>query len=492
MCLLPHLGSKKFKIVIGLIIIALYLAHSIGRAFTKLPVCDEAWYGQPALNLATGRGMVTTVLETAGTPRHGLQQHTYWEMPFYLVAQVPWYKVFHFGLLQMRLFSITCGIIFLISWFVFVRVFFQSQVIALVASALLAVDFEIVNVSVTGRSDVMCAALGAAAFASYMVLRRRHFKTALLLGNALVAGSGMTHPNGLIYLVVLAILVFSFDRKRLAWIHLLIVGAPYLVGAALWGAYILQAPADFVAQFGGSASHRLGGLTLPWFAVKGEFLRYRNAYGFRDFTLTLRSAKGLVLLAYVAGVAGVLFSRKDTPSRLWLKITAVVFVMMVFYESAKQEWYLIHILPFFAALLGVCVVKNWQGRAMARWAMIAGLAMVLLLETSLTVWLIHKDDYSHRFLPAVNFLKAHLGQNSMIMGSSELGFELPFEQVIDDYRLGFYSHKNPQFIVVEPNYQGAFLDFVEAEPQVYQHIQRLLRTEYRIVYDDGYYSIYTR
>lgn len=488
---IPDLDSKKLSLVIGLIIIALYFALCLGRAFTKLPVCDEAWYGQPALNLATGKGMVTTVLETAGTPRHGLQQHTYWEMPLYLVAQAPWYKVFHFGLLQMRLFSITCGLMFLISWFVFVRVFFQNRAIALVTSALLAVDFEIVNVSATGRSDVLCAAFGAAAFATYMVLRRRRFKTALLLGNALVACSGMTHPNGLIYLVVLAILVFSLDRKRLAWSHLLIVGVPYLVGAALWGAYILQAPADFVAQFGGSASHRLGGLTFPWFAIKGEFLRYLNAYGLKGFTLTLRSAKALVLLAYVAGVAGVLISRKDAPSRLWLKLTAVVFVMMVFYESAKQEWYLIHVLPFFAALLGVWVVKNWPRRASTRWAMMAGLAMVLLLEISLTVWLIHKDDYKHRYLPAVNFLKAHIDQSSMIMGSSELGFQLPFEQVIDDYRLGFYSHKSPQFIVVEPNYQGAFLDFIEAEPQVYKHIQRMLQTEYKIVYDDGYYSIYT-
>lgn len=494
MHLLPDLNSKKLGVAIGLAIIALHLTLCIGRALTKLPVCDEAWYGQPALNLATGKGMITTVLETAGTPRHGLERHTYWEMPLFIVGQALWYKAFHFGLLQLRLFSITWSIIFLVAWFVFIRILFRNQLVALITSALLAVDFEIVNVSAAGRTDVMCAALGTAALATYVGLRERHFKLALLLSNALIACSGMTHPNGLIYLFVLAVLVFSLDRKRLAWTHLLIVGIPYLAGAALWGAYILQAPADFVAQFFGTASHRLGGLASPWFAIKGEISRYRNAYGVGASPLSLRSMKVFVLLGYLAGVAGVLASRKlrqHKATRLWLKLTALVFVLMVFYEGAKQDWYLIHVLPFFAALLTVWVVDTWQSRVLPHWAIAAGVALIVLLEVSLTVHLIRTDDYHQRYLPAVGFLKAHMHQSSLVMGSSELGFQLPFEQVIDDYRLGFYSHKRPQFIVVEPNYQEVFNAFSVTEPEVSRHVQSTLRNDYKVVYEDGYYSIYT-
>jgi len=73
---------------------------------TRAPINDEGWYGQPAFQLAAGKTMGTPALENTGIPRfQGVQTHTYWIMPLFMVAQAGMYKLTGSGLVQMRLLS---------------------------------------------------------------------------------------------------------------------------------------------------------------------------------------------------------------------------------------------------------------------------------------------------------------------------------------------------------------------------------------------------
>jgi Dolichyl-phosphate-mannose-protein mannosyltransferase len=489
--MLPDLNTHKVVVAVALIVGSLYLVLAVGRALTKQPVCDEAWYSEPALNLTSGKGMGTTVLEIKGSPLKGLDRHTYWEMPLFIVAQSAWYRAFGFGLKQLRLFNVLWGLVFLLSWFTFIRSLFGNRLVALLACTLLAIDFEIVNNAATGRSDMVCAALGVAGLATYVQLRRSHLSVALLISNSLIACSGMCHPNGFIYLVVFLVIVFSTDREQLRWSHLAFFALPYFVGAALWASYILEAPADFIAQFG-TASHRLWGLTSPGKAFMGEVSRYATAYGLDPSSGGMRRLKVIFLLAGVAAVVGAVLNRKTRQleaSRLWLELTAVVFLILTVFEGAKQEWYLIHILPYFAVLLALLVLNHWRQHSWPRIVTLGLFVAIAVMDLLLLGRLIRKNDYRNTYVAAVGFL--HQRQSSTpIMGSSELSFGLSFDRVIDDYRLGFYSAKKPKYIVVDPNYREMFSVYSSSEPKVYEHIQSTLRDKYRKIYDDGYYSIY--
>jgi len=107
---------------------------------TRLPVCDEAWYANPAFNLTAGRSMGTTVLESAGTTLQGLERHTYWIMPLHIVGQALVYEVFGPGLMQTRLLSAFWGLVILGSWFVILRAVYPERLVALLAIFLMAIE----------------------------------------------------------------------------------------------------------------------------------------------------------------------------------------------------------------------------------------------------------------------------------------------------------------------------------------------------------------
>ena len=471
----------------------LYVLLGAGSALTRLPVCDEAWYANPAFNLSAGRSMGTTVLESAGTPLHGLERHTYWVMPLYIVGEASVYQVFGTGLLQTRLFSLAWGVVVLASWFVILRVLFEERYVALLGVFVMAIDSYMIAVGSTGRSDMMCAGLGSAGLAAYLAFRARSLVLALFVGNALVAASGMTHPNGVLYLASLIFLVLFFDRRHLRVIHVSAATAPYLIGAAIWSTYILQNPADFIAQFGSNARTRTSGITSPWAVIKGEALRYVNAYGLGAQSTGLARIKIVMLLAYVAGIGGVLLTpilRRQTPSRVLLSMTAMTFALMVVVEGAKQDWYLVHILPLFGALLAVWIVHSLKDRVMPASLVALGMAGFVVVNVGLVGWLLHRGDYQSKYLPVVEFLQTSPNQHARIIGSAELGFQVGFDRVNDDTRLGYYSRRMPDLIVVDEIYEGWFRKHEVREPDVYRHVRAKLAAA-RKVFDNGEYRVYS-
>jgi 4-amino-4-deoxy-L-arabinose transferase-like glycosyltransferase len=474
----------------------IYLAAASGVARTKLPFCDEGYYSNPAFNLASGSSMATTVLETAGHHYRGLEHHTYWEMPLFILAEAGGFKVFGFGLFQMRGLSVVCGLAILVSCFLIVRKLLESDGAALLVCALLATDSEFLTAAPVGRSDALCAALGFAALAVFLCLRERHRGWAVLASQSLTAASGMTHPNGLFYFGGLLLLTLGLDYRRLGWRHVGIATIPYLVGAAAWGAYILQDPADFWVQFWGTGSARLAGIGHLGYALKAEIVnRYLDTYGLALHASMLSRLHVVSLLGYAIGVAGCVLSpglRRQRGVRLLLCLAGLVFVMMVLLESTKQDWYLIHILPWFAALLGVWVCYVWERRALPHWLLVVGLCGLFMVNLGTVIHLIRRNDYRTRYLAAANFLQSERDGKALVMGDAALGFALGFDNLLDDTRLGYYTGKQAQFIVVESNYEGWFDRFRRSEPEVYRHIQTLLTRAYRKIYDAGSYRIYVR
>lgn len=477
--------------------LALYLALAIGLSLTRTPICDEGWYTSPALSLLHNGGMGSPVIESAGHYLKGIERYTYWIMPLHALVQAPWFRLFGAGLLSTRMLSVAAGLLALLCWFSVIRRVTGDQTIALLSLFLIAMDSTVLILASTGRSDMLSAALGAAALAAYLSLRERHFRWALFAAHTLAMASGLTHPNGgMIAFFSLVFLHLHFDRSRFRWPHLVPIALPYVIGGAAWSMYILQSPEIFRAQFAGNAAGRLWPLRAPLSALRREITgRFLPAYGFLPDAHRAAKLRVAVLVVYVAAVLGLVAPRalrRTPPARIFGGLIAIVLLVLVFLEGAKQPWYLIHLTWLLAAALAVSC--QWYSRRLPAWrpvwlAMLAGL---MLLQTGYAVALIAQRKYDTLYRPAIAALAHNLQPGQTVIGSAELGFGLGFDRVKDDANLGYYSGRRPDFIVIDSNYRAHLAELAEARPEVYASLRNMLAAAYSPLYSNASYDVYAR
>jgi 4-amino-4-deoxy-L-arabinose transferase-like glycosyltransferase len=444
--------------------------------------------------------MGTPVLDPASRwiPLPGIDRYTYWIMPLYPLSQVPWYKIFGFGLLQMRFFSMFWGLVALASWFQIMKRLSGLTNLALLTTALLAVDYTLTHSSSEGRPDTMSMALAFAGMAVYLSLREKNIAWAVLLSHCAVAASFFTHPNGLMGFAGLLFLMFYFDRQRIRFKHLVLGAMPYLFGGLSWGLYILQAPEIFKAQFSGNGAGRFRGLTDPLWALRGEFInRYLEFYAGLGSNLTsLHRFKVIILITYVIGIVGAISVRairQHRGYRALLILTLIYLLMMTFLDGHKQPMYLLHIVPLYVAILAVWIHWCWENRFVPRWILGAGLLAFIAVQLAAVAVVVKRDTYGKTYKPTIAFIKQTIPANASIIASSELGFDLGFfGNLTDDLRLGYVNGKTPDYIVVDPTYEEWFQIYSVTDPANYEFIRNRLASEYRPIFNNPPYTIYMR
>jgi 4-amino-4-deoxy-L-arabinose transferase-like glycosyltransferase len=486
--------------VIG--VIALHVFLSIGQTLTLRPWSDEGSMACPAYNLITNGGIGTTIWEETGSEYKGINTRTYCYMPLDLWTQAAWYSMVGFGLIQMRMLSTLWAVIALVAWSVILRNSFARKV-AILGVLLIAVDYAFVGDSSSGRMDMMSAALGFSGLAVFLTFRERNLTAALLVSNALVAASILTHAMGIVHFAGLQILTLYFSRKNLKVGRVALAATPYLVAGAVWSVYILQSPSDFVAQFSANAHymHRLSGLTAPWMGIVREITdRYGVAFGLGAHSASTRGPvylKAVVLAAYVGGFATCLIAPdlRRNPGVRWLATLSVVyFLIMSVIDGGKAAYYLVHILPLFAALLAIAVVWIAERRRPLVWPVSLLIVGVVLIQVGALAQKMRINTYANRYAPVVAFLKQNLAPGDLIFATSAFGFDFGFrqERLIDDSRLGYYSGKRAAFIVVDEIYKDTFAGHRLDRPEVALFVDDLLRDKYRVVYAHDDIEVYGR
>ena len=491
----------KSRIGIAVGIVGVYLALALLTAVTIRPRADEGFFASPALNLVQTGSMGTPILEAGHAFMKDIDRYTYWITPLHFVVQAAWYAVFGFSLLTMRTLSIAFGLAALAAWYLMMRRLSQNESVALFTAALIGLDYNFIIGSSSGRMDMMAAALGFGAFASYLLLRERHFDAAVVVSNALVCAAGLTHPvAGYLYFSGIVFLTLYYDRRRIRASHVLLAAVPYLAGGAAWGWYILKDPSAFKAQFTtNSTMHgRLTGLSAPWLGFLREVrFRYFMGFGLGRHSIGHEGPvylKILILAGFMTGVAGAVFTRdirRDKRYRVLMLLAAIFFVLLALLDGQKAYYYLIHIFPFYAALTAVWVYRLWQRRPRLRIPAAAGIAGVLLLQIGATYYRGTRYTYERTYQPAIAFLKQSVPPGRTIMGSASLGFGLDFRRnLVDDVRLGYYTGRKPDYIVVNEEYFLVFLDYRHNDPEIYEFIEKRLTEEYSRVYDREGFQVY--
>lgn len=483
---------------------------SIGHSLRNRPWNDEGAMASPAVTLLKQGKIATMIYEDAGadqpdgdTQRVGVHEHTYYLTPLYFLAQAVWYLVIPFSLLSMRLLSLFFGLVLALSTFGLIRKLTDDIWTATVGASILLLDYYFLICSSMGRMDMMSSALGFAGLAAFVHLRERSFMKAVLVSNTCIALSMLTHPIGVTHAFGWLALAWMLDRRRLGWRAVALAGVPYLVGGALYGCYILQNPHDSYLQFRGNALmlNRLQGFQKPWMALWLEVTsRYGTAYGMGGHSEGHSGPiflKALILLGYLIGVAGcaaIRSVRRLPGAGVMLVLLAVHALSLAVVDSIKHSFYLIHVLPLYAAVLAVLLV--WFYRTYPRLRILEAVAVLgfIALQTGGIAYKIKLNTYGNNYLTAVRYLKQNMGPGSMVNGSADLAFEFGFfqEQFFEDTRMGYHSGRRPEFIVVEETMRTGLDGHRLHRPRVDAYVRKLLTEEYEMVYDRTFYQIYRR
>ena len=480
----------------------IYLVLAVLGAMTLMPWCDEAWFSGPALNLITHGHMGTPVLDsTAVWNSRDLTQisrYTYWVMPLYSFSQSFWLRVFSFSLLAVRLYSVMWGMVALTAWWLVVRKLSASAAAAFLAAGLMAVDFTFLWGASVGRMDMMCEALGIGGIATFLWLRERSFPAAVLVSHACVVAAGLAHPMALGSWAALVAVTIFYDRQRIRLSTIGIAAIPYFVGAAGWGAYIAQNPSIFWTQFRGDATNRfISGSLLHW--LRAETIeRYPYMFGLSPDTKGLSHIKIVILVIYLAGVAGAILSPKIRASRgcraLFLMWAAAAAIMSLA-DKEIHHFYLLHFITPIIAVFAVWLQEAWTTNAIPRAALAGVVAVLLCVQFMVVGSRIKQDPYRNSYQITTAYLKDHTGPKDVIFGSAELGFDLGFfdGRLVDDFRLGYLTGKKANFIVLDQNrYQEWIPNLKQSEPQAYQYIMDMLGRDFQLVQQNSGYRVYAR
>lgn len=482
--------------------ILVFIILAVGSSLTNRPQIDEGMFASPALNLAREGFFGTTVLETEKSPLTHIEERTYWVMPLFLLNAAASFKAFGFSLFTMRLVSVFWGLILIFAGYFIAKKLTGNKNIALVALALLACDYMVLDTASQARPDIMCAALGFSAIAAFLIWREQNFALAVLLSQTLVALSGLTHPNGILAFFALVFLTLYFDFRRIKPKHLAIAVIPYLIGGTIFGLYILQDPQAFKDQFIDNAvmGGRMGGFKSPFDGIIREFTqRYPHAFGLQANSSGHSGPiflKSLILIGYALGFLGVLFTkdlRENRNYRALLILTVIYFLWMALMDGQKQTYYVIQILPFYLIMLAIWINWLWKRNFLPRPLIALGLSGLLLLGIGGMALRIKQNTYGNYYLPMVEFLKQNSTENDLIMGGAELGFGLGFpKNHIADGRFGFYTGKRPKFIITDSAVENSYQDSKHHFPEFYEYFPRLLNEEYQIAYENAAFRVYKR
>jgi hypothetical protein len=169
-------------------------------------------------------------------------------------------------------------------------------------------------------------------------------------------------------------------------------------------------------------------------------------------------------------------------------MTGVVFVIQCFFNQ-KLSWYLAHIIPLYTVLLAIAFMALWRRTGL--WCVVVGGIFVALLcvQAGGALYLARANTYEHQYRPLLAFLNQLPPQQS-IYGTAAIEFGLSHpERLCDDVSLGYYNHRQPSYIVIDPIYQDSLEGLSYNDPPAYRSAEGKLKAA-RKIYDRNEFQVY--
>lgn len=441
--------------------------------------------------------MGTTCIEMQGSSWTRIDQHTYNTFPLGILNLAVWYRLFGVSLAVTRLPSVLWSALLLWSVYQILRALAAQRRVAILATLLLAVDYNFAVAATFARLDMMCASLGFCALATYLHFRVSKPALAVLLSCCLVALSLFTHPNGIVFPFALLSLEIVVFKGRIALRTAALGAIPFLIAGSLWLSYVsLDWHAAVEQLSSNSYPGRLTAFLHPLAAIRDEIVgRYLPAYG-----LTLGEhpsgpvrARGLVLIAYLIAAGAALWVPKIR-NAVWAKpiliLLAIFSIYFTFFDGTRFTYYVVFFTPFYAVLLAGLL--DHVHKIGYQTSTILVVAMLAVLQLGGVAYRSLHSPYRGDFLNAVQFLKSRASGRDLVFADSDFGFSYGFDRnVKEDIRLGYRSGIAPDYIVVGSAMNTNMKGWKERDPAVYQFMLGRLQS-YAPIYQSDLYRIYRK
>jgi hypothetical protein len=487
---LSYARASRRAWVIGTLAFVLFLVLAVGYCLTRRPWWDEGLFADVALNFRNHGRLGSIALDEGGYLWYP-QVHTYtfWQFPLYFVALGSWLRLVPTTIVWMRFFSVFCGCIYLLCWFLLVRKLSRNEALAIWVTAFLALNFEVLSAAADARMEMMCATFGQLALAAYFYWEDSNWERAAFVAACFGTAALFSHPMGVLINLVLVIVVL-LNRRRIRWRGLAAAIIPYLVGGALFLAYIMQAPHVFAVQLRSDEGIRVGGLMATINNALNDFYMRYLARFWTDVSTTAK-IKVFELIFPLVGLLAVAIDqrlRNQRLGRVLLILSIASYSGVALIDNQKFALYLIYTLPPMTACGAVWVYSQWRERGRFRF-IAAGLAAIFLFVSSGSVaYKIHYNAWKVSYSPMIATVRAGLPPGGLVIGGSELGFALGFgPQLVDDRYAGVITGRVPDVFVTNECY--GIIRNADTEKSI-EALQARLKNDYHLVLVNDPYHVY--
>ena len=154
---------------------------------------------------------------------------------------------------------------------------------------------------------------------------------------------------------------------------------------------------------------------------------------------------------------------------------------------------MVHLSPLFCAFVAISANRLWEsGKVLGRAVAVAQVAIVLVGVASSSISA-NSRNLQRLYQPTVAFLNSRLGPRDLVFARSEFYFGLQCRACLrDDGNLGAISGRIPDYIVLDPDYNGHLAGLRETDPGMYRNIEQRLRADYREVFRNANYQVLQR
>jgi hypothetical protein len=322
-----------------------------------------------------------------------------------------------------------------------------------IAAALLALNYDLLNLGVT-RYDVTCAALNAAAMAAYLTWRSKRFMLAVIVANCCLALAAITHPLALLGLIGCLALFFAHqDWRQVRLSHALVALLPYVVGFGAWILMIGGHWDELRQQTQMQAGTRVIDYAHPLAVfITDSKVRWLELFaGWRGDVPKLMRVKTLFL--FVWAVVPFLVIRYAPAGLRAPRVGIIVYALaslliLPFTDSSHLQIYNLHVIAGLSALTAIACADAWERWPRLRIFVAAGVACSAVFGIGAIGLRVMQNDAGREFVPAHAHLTG-LKDDEFIIAPAEMGFGIGFaKHVRDDFTLGAIADGSmPRFIV---------------------------------------------
>lgn len=442
-------ASRRSATWLALAALLAGLALAVAHALTKIPHMDEGDLASGAVSLLD-RGRIAFPMSWHYPPSI---RDAYFSAPFYYWALAGWFAGFGDSLASYRLFHMPWYVLLVVGWTAVARGASTARWIVPMTLALVALDYDVINLSIS-RYDIVCAALNAAAMGAYVRWREAQLLRAIVIANACLAASAITHPYAIFGLIgCVALVLATGDWRRVRVAHVAAATAPYAIAFGAWALTIVDWAA-FAEQRTIMLSTKRVGFADPLGTLVTDFtLRWWRLFaGWRPDVPAMMRAKTLFLVLW--GVVLVclvpLGDRARRPVRIAMLVYALATLLLLpFSDTLHLQVYNLHAVAGLSAASGVVLAElAGRGRPIASIA-IAVAAGTALFAAAALGYRIRQRDLHFEHEAAVETVRRVLPPTGYLIAPSTFGFEFGYWRRVrsDHYLVSIASGALPDVIV---------------------------------------------